>query len=176
MTRRAVVLLVAVSLGLLGITAAVWQYGAAQYAAGRASVAIPVLDTTATAAAARYADSTRAHVDTVLVRVTRTRYAVDTIIVQIPDTIRLEPSVAALIATVTTLTAQVDTLTHAVDVAQAAARMQAAVDRAALTTAYAHVAERDAAIATLSRRPTWRRAMVSTVAGAAVAFAAGVWR
>ena len=69
MTRRAVVLLVAVSLGLLGITAAVWQYGAAQYAAGRASVAIPVLDTTATAAAARYADSTRAHVDTVLVRV-----------------------------------------------------------------------------------------------------------
>lgn len=175
MTRRHVVLVVAILLALGGVAAAVCQYGAARYADGRASVtAMTTVDDGARVTAGVLADAARDTVDTVLVRVTTTKWRVETLLVSVPDSLREVPEIAELVRVTGQLTAQVDTLTHALDMAQATAAMRAAVDEAALVAARRVTRAQADTIRTLSRRPTWRRAFIWTATATAAAFVAGV--
>lgn len=175
MTRRHVVLVVAILLALGGVAAAVWQYGAARYADGRASVtATTTVDDGARVTAGALADAARDTVDTVLVRVTHTKWRVETLLVSVPDSLREVPEIAELVRVTGLLTKQVDTLTHALDMAQATATMRAAVDEAALVAARRVTRAQADTIRTLNRRPTWRRALTWTATATAAAFVAGV--
>ena len=145
----------------LVLALAVWggiaQYGASRYTAGRNSVtAVAPFDVTMLGVA-RVADSVAtAKTDTLIKRITVTRWKVDTLIRDVPDSLRSLPEIEALIAATQVLTAQVDTLTHTLDVERAVSRVRASVDSAALVSSSLVIVNRDDQIVRLKKRPTWR--------------------
>ena len=153
----------------IALWVAVASYGASRYDAGRRSVTpsaevIPVGVTVA-----READSTaKARTDTIVQRVVVTRWKVDTLIREVPDTLRSIPQINALIAATLVLTAQVDTLTHTLDVERAVSRMRASTDSAALVASALVIVQQQDQIVTLTKRPQWRTIVTASVISLAV--------
>ena len=148
-------------------------YGASRYDDGRRSVTDGVRFDTVLVGQVRKADSiATAHTDTVVQRLVVTRWKTDTVLRDVPDSLRRVPEIAALVTVTTQLTAQVDTLTHTLDVERAVSRLRAATDSAALVSAARVIVSHTDTIVSLKQRPRWRT--VGTVA--ALAFVAGVLR
>ena len=151
---------------LIAAWVAVASYGASRYAEGRRSVTrsgdvVPLGVTVA-----RAADSTaKAHTDTVVQRIVVTRWKVDTLLREVPDSLKSVPQITVLIAATQTLTAQVDTLTRALDVERAVSRLQASTDSAALVSAQLVLAASADKIRALAQRPQWRTVALALGAG-----------
>jgi hypothetical protein len=148
---------VCVVAGVIAAWVAVAHYGTARYAAGRRSVtqsAISVLPGTTVARAAEAMAT--AKTDTIVERVVVTRWKVDTLIREVPDTLKSIPQITALIAATRVLTAQVDTLAHTLDVERAVSRLRAMTDSATFVSLSTTMAHKDDEIQTLKKRPTWR--------------------
>jgi hypothetical protein len=142
---------------MVALWAGVVSYGQSRYQAGRRSVtalaeAVPVAVTVA-----READSTaKAATDAVAKRITVTRWKVDTLIRQVPDSLIAVPEIKALAGSLKQLTAQVDTLTRTLDVERAVSRLRASTDSAALVSARVVIEAKEDQIVKLKRRPQWR--------------------
>jgi hypothetical protein len=158
---------------LVTLWAGIASYGDSRYQAGRRSVTQSAHFDLATRTLARRADSiATAHTDTVMQRLVVTRWKVDTLLRQLPETLQVVPEVRALVANVYTLTAQVDTLARTLDVERAISRLRASVDSAALASAALTIASKEDQIVSLKKRPQWR-----TVGAVGVlAFVAGLLR
>jgi prophage DNA circulation protein len=136
--------------------AGVASYGASRYAAGRASVVAATQPATVVSVV-RAADSTaKAATDTVVRRVLVTRWKVDTLLRQVPDSLIAVPAIKSLASSVKQLTAQVDTLARTLDVERAVSRLRAATDSAALVSAAHTIAAKEDQIVSLKKRPQWR--------------------
>ena len=142
------------------------RYGAAEYQRGRKSVQDGVRFDTVMLGVARKADrAAKAHTDTVVQRLTVTRWRTDTLVQNLPDSIRVVPEVRELIKNVYTLTAQVDTLTRTLDVERATSVLRASVDSAALVSAQVVITAKEDEIVTLKKRPQWRTVALALGAG-----------
>ena len=145
------------------------SYGASEYARGRKSVTASAEAVPASVAVARGADSTaKAATDTIVRRLTVTRWKVDTLVRLVPDSLRAVPEIAALMTATTTLTAQVDTLTRTLDVERATSRLRASVDSAALVSAQMVIVSHTDTIMALKKRPQWRTVALGIVGGVVV--------
>jgi hypothetical protein len=112
------------------------------------------------------ADSTaKAATDTVVQRIVVTRWRVDTLIREVPDTLRAVPQIKALIAATLVLTAQLDTLTRVLDVERATSRLRASTDSAALVSAALTIVHQEDQIVKLKKRPQWRTVALALGAG-----------
>lgn len=154
----------------LALALAAWggiaAYSKSRYDAGRASVTNGVRFDAVLGAQARTADSlAQAHTDTVIQRITITRWRVETLLVAVPDSLRVVPEIAALMAATKVLAHQVDTLTHALDVERAVGRLRASVDSAALAAAAVTIVHQQDHIVKLERRPRWRTVALALGAG-----------
>jgi hypothetical protein len=149
------------------------RYGAAEYERGRRSVTDGVRFDTVLVGQVRKADSiAQAHTDTVVQRLVVTRWKTDTVLRDVPDSLRRVPEIAALVTVTAQLTAQVDTLAHTLDVERATSRLRASVDSAALVSARLVIVAQGDSIVQLKKRPQWR-----TVGAVGVlAFVAGLLR
>ena len=140
------------------------SYGAGRYQAGRDSVTANVRVDTVTVNTLRRADSTaKAATDTIVKRLTVTRWKVDTLIRQVPDSLIAVPEIQALVGSVALLTSQVDTLTRTLDVERATSRLRASVDSAALVSARVVIVAQSDSIKTLERRPRWATVVKSSI-------------
>jgi hypothetical protein len=162
---------------VLALWIAVWvavaSYGASRYRDGRRSVTTSAETVPASVTVARDADSTaKAKTDTVVKRITITRWQVETLLVAVPDSLRSIPQIKALIAATLVLTHQVDTLTHTLDVERATSRLRASVDSAALVSAQMTIVHQEDQIVQLKKRPQWR----TVFAVGALGVVAGVLR
>lgn len=118
-----------------------------------------------------------ARTDTVIQTVTRVARRVDSVIVRVPDTLRLRfPIVDTLIVESRTLAATVDTLTHQIDTERATARLRIDVLESNLTGARLVIVAKSDTITTLAKRPTWRRLMVWSGSALAGGFVVGLLR
>jgi len=108
----------------------------------------------------------------VVQRIVVTRWKTDTVLRDVPDSLRRVPEIAALVTVTTRLTAQVDTLVRTLDVERAVSRLRASTDSAALVSAQLIILAKEDQIVHLKKRPQWRT--VGLIAGAA--FVAGVLR
>jgi hypothetical protein len=157
----------------LALGVAVWggvtRYGAARYAAGRNSVtAVAPFDVTMLGAVHTADNAATAKTDTIRQRTVVTRWKVDTLIREIPDTLASIPHIKGLIAAARVLTAQVDTLTHTIDVERAISRVRASADSAALSASARIITNRDDQIVALKKRPVWRTVALALGAGVVV--------
>ena len=155
------------------IALAMWggitQYGASRYAAGRNSVtAVAPFDMTMLGAVHTADDAATAKTDTIRQRTVVTRWRVDTLMREIPDTLTSIPQIKALIAATRVLTAQVDTLTHTIDVERAISRVRASADSTALIASARIITNRDDQIVALKKRPVWRTVALALGAGVVV--------
>ena len=156
---------------VVALWAGVVSYGTARYHEGRRSVTAGVRVDTVTVNVVRAADSTaKAHTDTIVKRLTVTRWKVDTLIRDVPDSLKAVPQIAELVSNAYTLTAQVDTLTRTLDVERAVSRLRASADSAALVAASIVITAKEDEIVTLKKRPQWRTVAVA----GALAFVAGL--
>lgn len=159
--------------GWLAFALVVWsgivRYGQSRYAAGRNSVtAVAAFDVTMLGAVHTADDAATAKTDTILQRTVVTRWRVDTLIREIPDTLTSIPQIKALIAATRVLTAQVDTLTHTIDVERAISRVRASADSTALIASARIITNRDDQIVALKKRPVWRTVALALGAGVVV--------
>jgi hypothetical protein len=142
------------------------SYGASRYQAGRDSVTASARVDTVTVNTIRRADSTaKAATDTVVKRITVTRYRVDTLVRLVPDSLRSVPEIAALVTATTQLTAQVDTMRQTLDVERAVSRLRASTDSAALVSAALTIVQKEDQIVSLKKRPQWRTVVTVGVVG-----------
>jgi hypothetical protein len=168
--------LTALVVGLL-LTFAVQHYGQSRYDDGRRSVLQAAHFDGALLAAVRRADSiAKAKTDTVVRRVTVTRYRVDTLLQRVPDSLLVVPEIAALASTTHTLLAQVDTLTYTLDIERAVSRLRTDADSAALVSARVVIIAQADSLHTLAQRPTRRAQLLTGVTMAAIGFVVGVLR
>lgn len=145
------------------------HYGTTRYNDGRRSVTDGVRFDVTLLGQVRAADAAaKARTDTIIQRVTITRWKVDTLIREVPDTLTAVPEIAALITATLVLTAQVDTLTRTLDIERAVSRLRTATDSAALVTASFVITARDDAIVQLKRRPQWRTVALALGVGVVV--------
>lgn len=116
------------------------------------------------------------HTDTVTRNVIKTRWKIDTLIVQLPPAVADVPEVQALVVAVNTLTVQVDSLTTAHAAERMAWTEQQKVNAAAIyALRVIGTAQRDT-IVQLQKRPTRLRAFTYAVAAGALGVVAGVVR
>ena len=142
------------------------SYGASRYAEGRRSVTTSAESVTPSVAVVRGADSTaKAKTDTVLQRIVVTRWRIDTLLRDVPDTLQTVPQIAALMTATQTLTRQVDTLTHTLNVERAVGRLRASTDSAALVASALTIVHKQDEIMALKRRPQWRTVAAVGVLG-----------
>ncbi len=142
------------------------SYGASRYAEGRASVTTSAASVPSSVTVVRGADSTaKARTDTVIKRLVVTRWRIDTLLRDVPDTLQTVPQIAALMAATQTLTAQIDTLTHTLNVERAVGRLRASTDSAALVASALTIVHKEDEIMALKRRPQWRTVAVVGVLG-----------
>jgi hypothetical protein len=133
------------------------SYGQSRYAEGRASVTPSAERVPLGVTVSHAADSTaKAATDTIVRRIVVTRWRVDTLIREVPDTLRAVPQIKALIAATLVLTAQLDTMTRVLDVERATSRLRASTDSAALVSAALTIVHQEDQIVSLKRRPQWR--------------------
>lgn len=152
---------------VVALWAGVASYGTARYHEGRRSVTASVRVDTVTVGVVRKADSTaKAHTDTIVKRLTVTRWKVDTLIQLVPDSLKAVPEIAELSGMAGQLTAQVDTLARTLDVERAVSRLRASTDSAALVSALVVIQAKDDEITTLKKRPQWRTVGAALVVGA----------
>ena len=150
----------------LALWAGVASYGASRYAEGRRSVTEVAASVPASVTVVRGADSTaKAKTDTVVQRIVVTRWRIDTLLRDVPDTLQTVPQIAALMAATQTLTRQVDTLTHTLNVERAVGRLRASTDSAALVASALTIVHKEDEIMALKRRPQWRTVAVVGVLG-----------
>lgn len=156
----------------------VWSiqtYGARRFAAGVAHAQRgAVFDSVLASRVRARVDTVAAETDTVVRRVVVTRTRVDTLLEAVPDTLWRVPELAALKVGVTTLTRQVDTLVVALSVEREARTMERIVSEQNERAARVVIAAQRDTIATLSKRPTWKRA--GALAGVVGALAWGLAR
>jgi hypothetical protein len=139
------------------LIAGVRGYGASRYADGRRSVTDGVRFDTVLVGQVRKADSiAKASTDKIVPRIVVTRWKVDTLIREVPDTLHAVPQIKALVVATLTLTAQVDTLTRTLDVERAVSRLRASTDSAALVSAQLVIIDREDTIVQMKKRPQWR--------------------
>ena len=153
------------------------RYGASRYADGRRSVVQAAQFDSALSAVVRKADlHAKARTDTVLQRVTVTRWRVDTLIQRVPDSLRVVPEIAELSGMTGQLLTHIDTLTHTLDLERAASRLRADADSAALVSARVTIVQQDDEMRSLAKRPTRRAQLTTGVTMAVLGFVAGVLR
>lgn len=114
-----------------------------------------------------------AHTDTVTVTVVRTARTVDSLVIRVPDSLRVVPEIAALANTARVLTRQVDSLVLAHGAERAAWTEKARVDSAAIySLRILATAQRDT-MAVLKQRPTRVKAVGTAVVVGVLAFLGG---
>ena len=164
-TRTAIALGLPIVAGLAGAYA-VAQYGDTRYAAGRQTSIRSARDDDALVGPARTAHQrAAAQTDTIIRRITVTRWKVDTLLRDVPDSLRAVPEIAHLVRVTVTLAAQVDTLTRTLDVERAVSRLRASTDSAALVSTQLALAASADEIRALAQRPQWRTVALALGAG-----------
>lgn len=158
-------LTVALALLLMG---GCWErgaYGAREYERGRQAVIKgAAFDSTLRSVVVAGHAKAVAHTDTVIRRVVVTSRRVDTLVLRVPDSVRVRfPVVDSLVLAATSLTARVDTLTRALDAERAAATLRFAVDSAALVYERVKVVGLQDEVKRLEKRPRWRTVVTTGV-------------
>lgn len=152
---------------IVALVHGILSYGENRYADGKRDAARgAAFDSTLAATFTRVREVEVVRTDTLIKRVTVTRHRVDTLLMQMPDSVRSLPSVAPLVATVQLLTKQVDSLTLQIDMERAAHTMERSVLEAQNKAAHAVIEVQADSIKQLEKRPT--RGTLVKVAGVAV--------
>lgn len=173
----AVYMLVAGVLAIAALTHSIMAYGESRYAEGKRDAARgAAFDSVLVSQFSRVREVEVLKTDTIVQRLTVTRHRVDTLIQQLPDSVRTLPSVAPLVATVRLLTVQVDSLTMQIDTERAAHRMERDVLVAQATAQRITINVLTDSVQTLEKRPTWTRAGALAVVAAAAGAIGGLLR
>lgn len=157
---------------LLGVTllAAVYAFHLnrvhSAYAAGkRAAAQGVVFDSAMLARAAERVAKQTAHTDTVVERVTVTRWRVESLTVALPPEVRVLPPVDTLVRVTQSLLTQVDSLGTAITAERAAWTERAKVDSAAIYALRVIATAQADTIRTLNKRPRWRTVLGAVAVG-----------
>jgi hypothetical protein len=159
------------------ITSTVTRHGDRRFEDGRRSAlqSAPV-DSVVKALAKSATETAASRVDTVVRRVTVTRWRVDTLLQRLPDSLRVVPEVEHLVRLMVAFTAQVDTLTRAIDTERAARTIERTVaDQQILALRGVVVVTQDS-VRSLARRPTRRAQITTGIFGAVIGALVGVGR
>lgn len=154
---------------IVALVHGILSYGENRYADGKRDAARgAAFDSVLVSQFSRVREVEVVKTDTLIRRVTVTRHRVDTLLMQLPDSVRTLPSVAPLVVTVQLLTRQVDSLAQQIDTERAAHRMERDVLVGQNRMLHAVVAVQRDSIDALKRRPT-RAAQITTAVFSAVA-------